>query len=136
VRYSTFNILRSSSIINCLHFEDLKIWFGHPSLSLKFEYDPISGNIWGHLPMEVVFILRINKIWFGHIRLSFKFEIDPISGCWDIPLFIFWDSFHLKNLYNKVWSWVGSYKWLPRHSTFDILRSSSFQGFTKYGLVI
>ena len=26
-----------------LHFEDLKIWFGHLSLSFKFEYDPVSG---------------------------------------------------------------------------------------------
>ena len=64
-----------------------KIWFGNLSLSLKFEFDPISG-FWdislliflGRLPLEVDFTLRNFKTWFGHLSLSLKFEFDPISG--------------------------------------------------------
>ena len=50
LRYSSFNILRSSPIGGCLPLEVIfiwmikKTWFGHISLSLKFEYDPISGR--------------------------------------------------------------------------------------------
>ena len=43
MRYLDFNILRSSSIISCLHFKHFQFWFGPLSLSLKFEEDPISG---------------------------------------------------------------------------------------------
>jgi hypothetical protein len=46
-------------------------------LKLNFAYDPIIGCgdipfllFCGHLPFEVVFILRIRKIWFGHKNLK------------------------------------------------------------------
>ena len=42
-RYSTFYILRSSSIGGRLHFEHFWFWFSPMSLSSKFEEDPISG---------------------------------------------------------------------------------------------
>ena len=65
LRYSTFNILRLSSIWGRLHFKQFWFWFGLLSLSLKLEEDPISG-CWdiqlliysGRLPFEVVFISR------------------------------------------------------------------------------
>ena len=94
LRYSTFIVLRSSSIGGCLHKRIFKTWFGDLSLSLKVEYDPISGCgdiplliFWGRLPLKVIFLLSICKIWFGLLSLSFKFEHDPIIGYWDIPLF-------------------------------------------------
>ena len=61
LRYSTFNILRSSSIGGCLYFKHFWFWFGPLSLSLKFEEDPISGCwdiplliFWGRLPSRSI----------------------------------------------------------------------------------
>ena len=66
LRYSTFNILRSSSIGCRLHFKHLLFLFVPLSLSFKFEEDPMSGCwdiqlliFWGRLPLEVVFISSI-----------------------------------------------------------------------------
>ena len=96
-----------------LPFEVVFIWnickvlFGHISLSLKFREDPTSScwdisllifyvvfhlsssSIWGHLPLEVVFIWNICKFLFGHIGLSLKFWEDSTGSCWDISLLIF-----------------------------------------------
>ena len=86
------------------HIERIyKIWFGHLSLSLKFEYDPISCCwdiqlliFWGHLQLEVIFISSISIfVWSPEL----KFKI-----------------------------WGGSDEWLLRYSTFNILRSSSIGG--------
>ena len=61
LRYSTFNIWRSSSIWGCLHFK--KCWFGPLRINLKFEKDPINGCrgiqliiFGGRLSFEFVFI--------------------------------------------------------------------------------
>ena len=63
LRYSTFNILRSSSIEGHLHFKHFAFWFGPLALSFKFDNDLISGCFviqilifWGCLPLEVIFI--------------------------------------------------------------------------------
>ena len=72
LRYLTFNIMRLSSIGGSLCFKHFWFWFGPLSLSLKFEENPISGcwNIqllifWGHLTLEIVFILNIFDFSFG-----------------------------------------------------------------------
>ena len=124
------------------------------SSSIVFEYDPISGCwdiplfiFWGHLPLEVLFFLRILKMWFGHLSLSLKLEYDPTNGCWDINILIFYGCFPLKvifilrickilfgHLKYKLWEWLN--KWLLSYSTFNVLRSSSFRGLVKYDLVI
>jgi hypothetical protein len=66
LRYSTFNILRSSSIGGHLHFKHIIFLFGLLSLSLKFFDDSMSGCwdiqlliFWGRLPLDVVFISSI-----------------------------------------------------------------------------
>jgi hypothetical protein len=81
--------------------------FGHVSLSLKFEYDPISGCwdiplliFWGRLPLrlssiEVIFHwggLHLKNLYniVRSSQLSSKFDWDPISGYSDFPLSIFW----------------------------------------------
>ena len=85
LRYSTFNILRSSSIGGHLCCKHIWFWFGPLSLSLKFEKDLISF-CW-----DIQFLIsRLSSIgvrlyfihfgfWFG--PLSFSFEEDPTSGC-------------------------------------------------------
>jgi hypothetical protein len=92
-----------------------KIKFGHLSISLNFEYDPISGCwdiplliFWGSLSLEIIFILRICKILFSHLSLSLNFENYTINGFWNIPLLIFWGH-------------------LPLEVIFFGLRSSSFK---------
>ena len=132
LRYSTFHILRSSSIGGHLHFIVCKIWFGLLSISLKLMYGPISGYwdillliFWGLLLFEVVFLLRICKIWFSHLYLGFKFENDPLGDCQDIPLVIFWGRLILEVIFilriYKLWfghlstSCVWSNKWLLRY---------------------
>ena len=68
LKYSTFNILRSSSIGRRLPFKHLWFWFSPLSLSLKFDVYPISGCwdiqlliFWGLLPLVVVFL---SSFWF------------------------------------------------------------------------
>ena len=95
------------------------IWFGFPSLNLKFGKDTTSGYsdipnyfFWGRLPWEVVLIVSFHNIWLGLLSLSFKFGKDPTSGCWDIP--IFQSSWLWAATYN-VWAatynvWAATYK--------------------------
>ena len=76
LRYSTFNILRSSSIGGCLHFKDLWNLVLSSSLKFRIEYGPKmlakifnfrtlrSSSIGGHLR------LRIYTIWFDPLCLS------------------------------------------------------------------
>ena len=109
LRYSTFNILRSSSIGGRHHFNHFWFWVCPLSLSLKFKEDPISGCwdiqlliFWGRLPLEVVFHWRSSSFQAFFIFVwspEFKFKI-----------------------------WGGSNEWLLRYSTFNILRSSSIGG--------
>ena len=99
-------------------FSFLRIWFGHLSLSSKFEYNTIRSCwdiplliFWGPLPWVVLFILSICRICFGRPRLSLKFEYDKKNSCQDISLFYILglssigDHFHLKDLQNMVWSY-------------------------------
>ena len=103
LRYSTFNILRLSSIGGHLCFKHFLFWFGPLSSGLKFEKDLASGYwdiqfliIWGRLLLEVVFISSIfNLVWSPEL----KFQI-----------------------------WGRSDQWLLKYSTFNILRSSSIDG--------
>ena len=44
LRYLDFNILRSSSIIGCLHFKHFRFWFSPLSWSLKLKEYPVSGG--------------------------------------------------------------------------------------------
>ena len=107
LRYSTFNILRSSSIGGRLHLKYLNTLLWSPkSISLRFifEYNPISGFwdiplliFWGRLPLEVIFSLKIYKNMVWSSKLKFKI-------------------------------WVWSIKWLLRYSTSSILRSGSIKG--------
>ena len=69
LRYSTFDILRSSSIEGHLHFKHFLFWFGPLSLTLNLKKDPISGCwdiqhkiFWGHLPLEVAFNWRSSSV--------------------------------------------------------------------------
>ena len=69
-----------------------KIWFGHLSLSLKFEFDPTNGC--GDIPLFIFYgghlsFKDLERKKFGHLSLSLKFEFDPINACGDIPLLIF-----------------------------------------------
>ena len=96
---------------DCLLFEVFiwsicKLWFGHWSLSLKFEQDQVNGCwyihlliFWVHLMLEVVFTRSICKLWCSHLSQFVKF---------------------------KVWAW--SDQWLLRYSNFNILRSFSLGG--------
>ena len=137
LRYSTINILRLSSNLGRLPWEVIfmlcicKLCFGHISLSLKFEQDPISGCwdiplsiFWGCLPIKVVFHGRSSSFYafvnfalvcLGHISLSLKFEHDLIRGCWDIPLWIFWGCLSIMVIFHG--------------------RSSSFYAFVEFALV-
>ena len=80
LRYSTFNILRSSSIGGCLCCEGFLFWFGPLSLSLKFGENPISGCwdiqlliFWDRLPLEWS-SFKDFWFWFGPMSLSLIFE--------------------------------------------------------------
>jgi hypothetical protein len=63
LRYSSFNILRLSSIWGCFHFRQISILVWFQKLKLKFEEGPMYGCcdipvliFGGRLPFEVIFI--------------------------------------------------------------------------------
>ena len=102
LKYSTFKILRSSSIGGCLPFK-LLILVHSPSIKLQnwersgqwlLRYSCLnilrSFSIGGRLPFEDFWF------WFGPLSLSLRFEENLISGCWDIQLLIFWGPLPLK----------------------------------------
>ena len=97
LRYSTFNIFRSPSIVGHLPFKKFVSLVGPLGVKLEFEEDLISGCwdiqlfiFWRHLSLEVVFMSRKFLIWFGPLSIDLKFVEDPISGCWDIQYLLLW----------------------------------------------
>ena len=78
LRYSIFNILRSSSMGGRLHWSICTLCFGPLSLSLKFRYDPTSGcwvtihfhegRVW-QKPLTVYY----SSIWASCIVEDYKF---------------------------------------------------------------
>ena len=101
LRYSIFNILRSSSNGGYHLFKAIFFWFGPLSFSLKFEEDLISG------------------CW--DIQLLIFLRLSSIEGCLHFNQFtiLVW------SLKLKFKIWGRSDQWLLRYSTFNILRSSS-----------
>ena len=81
LRYSTSDIMRSSSIGGCLHLKNVyniglsykpkfNIWVGSSKCLLRYSTFKIlrSSSIGGHFPWEVVFIWSIWIVCFGHLR--------------------------------------------------------------------
>ena len=103
LRYSTINILRSSSIGGCLPFKHFVFGFGPLVLSLEYEEDPIIGwrdisplVFWG-LHCKWLYIL----VWSHSFIYSSIFSNVPI-----VPkLWFHWISFFL-DFTSDVLKWV------------------------------
>ena len=104
LRYSTFHFWGCLPMEVVFVWRIYKIWVDHISLSLQFEYGPISG-CWDN---PLFNILRLSSIG-GCLHLTDLYNI-----VWSHKL--------------KFKIWVGSNKWLLRYSTFNIFRSSSIRG--------
>ena len=86
-----------------------KFWFGHLSLSLKFDNDPISGGwdipvliFWDRLSLCHL-IWSICRLGFGPLCLSFKFWWDTYRDCWDIPIQYYLASFDF-HVFQPCWN--------------------------------
>ena len=116
-----------------------KILFGHKTLSLKFEYDTISG-CWDILILIFWGCLHLKDLQNMVLSYKLKLKIWEWSSKWLLRHSTsILGHLHLKDLQNMVLSykpkfkiWVRSNKWWLRwfiiYSTFYILRSSSVRG--------
>ena len=97
LRYSTLNILRSSSIGGRLQFKyflilvwspehEVKIWGRYEQWLLRYS----TFNIFGLSSIGGCLHFKIFLFWFGPLSINNKFEKDLISGCWDIQILLFW----------------------------------------------
>jgi hypothetical protein len=87
LRYSTFSILCSSSLGVRLQLEVVfglricKIWFGHLSLSLNFEYDRISGS-WDIQLCSLLFC-HFQCRWLGGYVPELMWDVPELM--WEVP---------------------------------------------------
>ena len=148
--------VRSSPIRGHLHYEQFSILVWSPKLRFKIWWRSNQWLLryftlifWGHLPLEVIFIMSNFQCWFGPLSLSLKFEDNWISGCWNtlllkcwgrlpsIPFFILYYSLLTISILGwspklKLKIWKRSDQPVLRYFTFNILRSSSIGGHLQY----
>ena len=110
LRYSTIDILRSSSIIGYLHFKQYSILVWLPKL--KYE-------IWGRSDQWLLTNTTFNILWsYSNSSLTktfyrlfvppgwrLKVEENTISGCWGIPILLFWCCLPSVKLINNATQW-------------------------------
>ena len=107
LRYSTFNILRLSSIGGHLPLEVVFHWrlssIGG-RLLLEFLFHWRLSSIGGRLPLEVVFHWRSSSIG-GRLPLEivFHWRLSCIGGCLPLEVIFHWRSSSF-TIYNVVWS--------------------------------